>query len=197
MPRLPTERTAGEPAVSAASAAHARADSAGAELVEHVDGEGNVLEIVTRAAVRQGVLRHRCTYIAVVDRHDRIVVHRRAEWKDVYPGWWDLAFGGLCAVGEDWVSAARRELAEEAGLSGEALWPLGRMHYEAVDGLVLGEVYLVRSDAEPTCPDDEVVEVDRIPIGDLATWLDGRLVCNDSRLVIAPLVVTALAAIAR
>ncbi len=137
-------------------------------------------------------LRHRCTYIAVVDSRDRILVHRRADWKDVYPGWWDLAFGGLCGVGEDWVSAARRELAEEAGLTGEALWPLGRVHYEADDGLVLGEVYLVRSDAEPTCPDNEVVEVARVWIGDLETWLAGRSVCNDSRAVVAPLIVASV-----
>ncbi|MEZ5228558.1 MAG: NUDIX domain-containing protein [Acidimicrobiales bacterium] len=168
--------------------------SAGAEMVEHVDRDGNVIGIVTRAAVRAGVLRHRCTYVAVIDSADRVVVHRRADWKDVYPGWWDLAFGGICNVGEDWVSAARRELAEEAGLTGEALWPLGRVAYDADDGAVVGEVYLVRSDTEPSCPDAEVVEVDRVPVADLLAWMEGRSVCLDSREVVAPLVIAALGA---
>ncbi len=161
--------------------------SASKELVEHIDADGVIIEVVTRAEVRAKTLRHRCTYVALVDTSDRLVVHRRAEWKDVYPGWWDIAFGGLCGVGEDWVSAARRELSEEAGLTGEALWPLGRIRYDADDGRILGEVYLVRSDAEPTCPDREVVEIDRVPIDHLDAWLTDRLVCTDSCSTVLPL----------
>lgn len=169
---------------------------AAAELVEHVDADGGVLSVVTRAEMREQTLRHRCTYVVVVDSRDRLVVHRRADWKDVYPGWWDIAFGGVCDVGEHWVGAARRELAEEAGLRGEALWPVGRLHYEGDDGSVIGEAYLVRSDVEPTCPDDEVVEVDRVPLADLAQWLEGRQVCLDSRQVVLPLVLRALSDVA-
>ncbi len=171
-----------------------RSEAARRELVEHIDVAGNVLGVVTRADVRTRVLRHRCTYVAVVDSDDRLLVHRRAGWKDIYPGWWDLAFGGVCDVGEDWVSAARRELAEEAGLVGEALWPLGRVRYDGIDGSLIGEAYLVRSDAEPTCPDDEVVEIDRIPVADLARWLDRRQVCLDSRSVLVPLLLAACVA---
>ncbi len=29
-----------------------------------------------------------------------VVVHQRAPWKDVAPSLWDLAFGGVCDVGE-------------------------------------------------------------------------------------------------
>ncbi len=166
-----------------------RQTAAAAELVEHVDADGNVIGIVPRAEVRAGLLRHRCTFVAVVDSSNRLVVHQRADWKDIYPGWWDVAFGGVCGVGEDWVSAARRELAEEAGLTGEALWPLGRVHYDAFDGSLIGEVYLVHSDAEPTCPDDEVVAIDRVPIADLGRWLEGRPVCRDSLQVVVPLLV--------
>lgn len=168
--------------------------SAAAELVEHIDSSGVVLSTVTRAEVRARTLRHRCTYVAVVDSEDRLIVHRRADWKDIYPGWWDIAFGGVCDVGEHWVAAARRELAEEAGIEGEALWPLGRVHYDADDGSLVGEVYLVRSDAEPSCPDLEVVEVDRVALAELDEWLDGRSVCLDSRQVVLPLLLAACSA---
>lgn len=177
--------------------------SAGDERVEHVDSDGRVLGIVTRSEMRRRNLRHRCTYVVVIDSDERVVVHRRADWKDVYPGWWDVAFGGVCgvvgvcgvaasergeaAVGEDWVGAARRELAEEAGIEGVALWPLGSVRYDADDGHLVGEVYLARTDAEPSCPDGEVVEIDRVPLGSLAAWLNDRNVCLDSRTVVVPL----------
>lgn len=158
------------------------------ELVEVVDLDGTVLDVVTRAAIRAGVLRHRCTYVVVTTSDRHLVVHQRAEWKDVYPGWWDVAFGGICDVAEPWDVAARRELLEEAGLAEPSLEPLGSLLYEADDGRVLGRVYHVVSDTEPSCPDGEVVAVDRVPLDHLAAWLDGRSVCHDSRQEVVPLV---------
>lgn len=160
---------------------------AGDELVEEVDLDGHVLRIVTRAQMRAERLRHRCTYISVLTGDDEIVVHKRADWKDVYPGWWDLAFGGVCDPGESWDESARRELAEEAGLSGVELEPVGPMSCEGDDGAVVGRIYLARTDAELTCPDGEVVAVDRIPVDELDAWIKGRNVCVDTRDYVWPL----------
>lgn len=158
------------------------------ELVEEVDSQGHVLRIVTRAQVRAERLRHRCTYVVVLTSTNKIVVHQRADWKDVYPSWWDVSFGGLCDPGESWDEAAQRELAEEAGLVGLDLEELGPVAYDAVDGAVVGRVYLARSDAELTCPDGEVVALDRVDVGELDTWMEGRQVCLDSRTTVWPLV---------
>lgn len=136
--------------------------------------------------MRSESLRHRCTYVAVVDSAERLVVHQRADWKDVYPGWWDVAFGGVCSVGEDWDAAAARELDEEAGLQAELEY-LGERTYHGNDGAVLGRIYLARTDVEPTCPDGEVVAVDRVPLDNLEEWLHGRSVCLDSIAVVLPL----------
>lgn len=159
-----------------------------AELVEHVGEDGSVIEVVTRAEMRARRLRHRCTYVVVIDSHDRVVVHRRAEWKDVYPGWWDLAFGGVCGVGEPWLESARRELAEEAGLIVGELIDLGPVEYGDENGSLLGWCYLALTDDEPVCDDGEVVEIGRVPRRDLADWADGRQVCLDSCSVVLPLV---------
>lgn len=159
------------------------------ELVELVDASGAVVEVVRRAEMRRrgATARHRCTYVAVLTTDGRLVVHRRAEHKDVYPGWWDVAFGGVCGVGETWAEAAARELAEEAGISGVALSPVGQVLWEASDAALLGRVFLARTDAQPTCPDGEVVEVDAIALSDLPAWLHGRPVCTDSREAVLPL----------
>lgn len=162
--------------------------SAGAELVEVVDERGDVLEVTTRERIRAETLRHRCTYVAVVTSDAELVVHRRAGWKDVYPRYWDVCFGGVCGVGESWRVAAERELAEEAGLAGLPLEDLGPVSYDDVDGRIIGRVYLARTDQPPTCPDGEVVAVDRVPFAALDGWLAGRQVCPDSQSVALPLI---------
>ncbi len=157
------------------------------ELVEEVDVEGNVIDVVTRRAMRAGRLRHRCTYVVVLTSDDEIVVHQRADWKEVYPSFWDVAFGGVCGVGEGWLASAERELAEEAGIVDVVLEPIGSVHHESEAGAVVGEAFVARSDAEATCPDGEVVAVERLPLSDLESWLDGRDVCADSRDGVLPL----------
>ena len=156
------------------------------DLVEHIAIDESVIEVVTRREIRERRLRHRCTYIVVVDSADRVVVHQRARWKDVYPGWWDVAFGGVCDVGESWEAAAKRELFEEAGLR-VPLQDLGSLHYDEADGLAIGRIFLARTDDEPVLNDGEVVQVDRIPRRALPAWAADRDVCLDSGQTILPM----------
>ncbi len=125
------------------------------------------------------------TYLAVVDGDDRLVVHRRADWKDIYPGYWDVAFGGVCNPGETWEQAAFRELAEETGLDVADLRPPGLVELGPVDhedeySIAIGRFYLVRTDAEIVPVDGEVVQVDRIPLDQVEHWAAGRKVAPDS-----------------
>jgi 8-oxo-dGTP pyrophosphatase MutT (NUDIX family) len=92
---------------------------AGRELVEWIDDDGTVVEVVPRSRMRAENLRHRSVAVIVTTTDGRLVVQRRADTKDVYPGWWDIGAGGVVAVGEDLRAAARRELAEELGVDAE------------------------------------------------------------------------------
>jgi 8-oxo-dGTP pyrophosphatase MutT (NUDIX family) len=154
-------------------------DAAALEPVEVVSPDGEVLAVVPRSTMRAERLRHRCTYIVVVDHDDRLIVHRRADWKDVWPGRWDIAFGGVVGVGEPWDDAAARELAEEAGVEAD-LRPAGGGTYDDDDVAVVARVYLARHDGPFTVPDGEVAELARIPMAEVPAWLDGRSMCPDS-----------------
>jgi 8-oxo-dGTP pyrophosphatase MutT (NUDIX family) len=144
--------------------------------------------VVTRAEMRArgAAVRHRSCYVAVLTSGDELVVHRRADWKEVFAGYWDVCFGGVLGAGEAWEVAARRELAEEAGVDADVV-ELGRTSWSAVDTNLNARVYLARSDGPFTCPDGEVVEVATVPLDQLGVWLSGRDVCTDSVDIVLPL----------
>lgn len=179
MGRRPRRCGRGRGSEGTVTGAQEAAGAAAEEPVEVVDEAGAVLEVVTRAEMRARRLRHRCTYIVVVDLSERLVVHQRALWKDVWPGRWDVAFGGVVGVGEDWGAAALRELREEAGVEA-GLQHLGGGLYDDLDVSLLGRVYLARHDGPFTFPDGEVVQADRVPLDEVEGWIAGRDLCPDS-----------------
>ena len=62
-------------------------------------------------------LRHRCTYIIVVDSAGSLLIHQRTSTKDVYPSYFDVAAGGVVCAGETYDLAAERELASNQAAS--------------------------------------------------------------------------------
>ena len=147
------------------------------------------MRVVSRAEMRAGNLRHRAVYVLVVDAAGRLLVHRRADWKDVWPGRWDVAFGGVAAVGEAPAETARRELAEEAGVAAP-LERLGEGSYEDAEVRVRGDVFLARCEGPFTFADGEVVETAWVAPADLPAWLAGGPVCPDSVTIALPLLPT-------
>ena len=86
------------------------------EIVTVVDDRNRVVANLPRHRVRSENLIHRATYIFVLDRRGRALVQRRTAIKDMYPGYLDLAAGGIVAAGETYEACAEREAAEELGI---------------------------------------------------------------------------------
>ena len=162
--------------------AHRRA-AAAAQLVEHVAEDGTVIAIVTRAEMRSSSLRHRCVYIAVVDSSERLLVHQRAPWKDVFPCAWDLAFGGVCDVGESYDASAHRELLEEAGVTGH-LVDRGPVAFNAPGVALVGRLYICRHEGPFQFDDGEVVATRWVPLSELESFSATHEVPPDSRMII-------------
>jgi 8-oxo-dGTP pyrophosphatase MutT (NUDIX family) len=117
----------------------------------------------------------------------RLLVHRRAPDKDVWPDRWDVAAGGVVGAGEAWDAAAARELAEEVGLDGVALEPIGEGRYEDDQVAVVGRVYRVESDGPFTFADGEVVEARFVTPAELTEMRARVAFCPDSLGVVLPL----------
>lgn len=160
------------------------------ELVEEVDEDGTVLRIVTRAQMRAELLRHRCTYIGVVDSTGRLLVHQRAATKEVFPSAWDVCAGGVCTAGESWPDSARRELAEELGIDAPVT-ELGGGAWSGGGASLVGRVYVARSDGPFTFTDGEVVQARFVDEAELDHMLATETFCPDSVELALPLLLRA------
>ncbi len=61
--------------------------------------------------------------------------------KDVYPGYWDVAAGGVVQAGENYEQSAKRELAEELGVSRVSFRFLFDQYYEDQENRVWGRIF--------------------------------------------------------
>lgn len=100
------------------------------EVVIIVDEANNEVGAVPRQEMRAGRLPHRATYILVFNSNGEIYVQKRTRTKDVFPGYYDVAAGGVVLAGESYEEGAVRELAEELGIRETPLVTLFDFFYE-------------------------------------------------------------------
>ena len=86
------------------------------EIVSIVDESDNIVGQAPRHVMREQGLLHRVTYIFVFNASGDLFVQKRTQSKDLYPGYYDLAAGGVVCVGESYEQSAVREAQEELGV---------------------------------------------------------------------------------
>ena len=128
------------------------------ELFDICDRRDRVIGTLPRSEVHRRGLPHRAVSVFVVRPDGRLLVHRRALTKDESPGLWTGSATGHVSAGEDYDTAAGRELAEELGLTG----PLERLHTFPASAETAHEftaLYRLVTDADPVPDPGEIAEV--------------------------------------
>jgi isopentenyl-diphosphate delta-isomerase type 1 len=85
------------------------------ELFDVVDLDDRVIGRSPRREVHARKLLHRAVHVLIHDPNGHLFLQRRSLSKDTFPGCWDSSCSGHVDAGEDYVTAARRELGEELG----------------------------------------------------------------------------------
>jgi len=86
------------------------------EMLDIVDDDDRVLSQAPRRKVLDEYHVHRAVVFFVFDREGNVFVNKRSDTKEIYPGYWSIAFGGHVRAAESYESAAIREVQEETGL---------------------------------------------------------------------------------
>lgn len=137
------------------------------EIVVIVDGRNQPIGAVTRKIMRQQRLIHRASYILVFNTQGELFIQKRSQTKDIYPGYWDLAAGGVVLEGESYEESAKRELREELGISGVKLRPLFDQYFEDAGNRVWGRIFACTSNGPFTLQEEEIDYGQFISLGEI------------------------------
>ncbi|MBL8220338.1 MAG: NUDIX hydrolase YfcD [Bryobacterales bacterium] len=153
------------------------------EMVVLVDAENRVTGASPRHVMRSGNLPHRASYVFVFNSAGELYVQHRTMTKDVYPGYYDLAAGGVVLAGETYEESATRELEEEMGIRGVPLEPWFDFYFEG-EGICWGRAFSCVWDGPIVPQPEEVQSVCMAGLDAVLSGWDGRSMTPDSLLAL-------------
>ncbi|HEV8714931.1 MAG TPA: NUDIX hydrolase YfcD [Candidatus Binatia bacterium] len=137
------------------------------EIVTLVDEHNKVIGAVPRREMRAKNLPHRSTYILVFNAQGDLYVQKRTMSKDVFPGYYDLATGGVVLAGESYEQGAVRELEEEMGIRNIPLTWLFDFYFTDERTCVWGGAFSCVYDGEVVLQEEEVEDVTLMTIAEV------------------------------
>ena len=126
------------------------------EIVAIVDENNTVVGAAPRKEMRAKALPHRATYVLVFNSRGQLYVQKRTLTKDVFPGYYDPAAGGVVLAGEEYEQGAVREVEEEMGVRGVPLMPLFRFYHQDTHNRVWGAAFSCVYDGAIVLQEEEV-----------------------------------------
>ena len=126
------------------------------EIVAIVDENNTVVGSAPRREMRAKALPHRATYVLVFNSRGDLYVQKRTMTKDVFPGYYDPAAGGVVLAGEEYEQGALREVEEEMGIRGVPLTPLFQFYHQAERQRVWGAAFSCVYDGAVVLQEEEV-----------------------------------------
>jgi isopentenyl-diphosphate delta-isomerase len=145
------------------------------EIFDVVDESDRVIGQATRREVHARGLRHRAVHVIVHDAAGRVFLQRRSFSKETSPGCWDSSCSGHVDAGEDYATAARRELGEELGWHDASLplRPLLKLPTSDFTGHEFIQVYLLGPVAGPfTLHPEEIIDGGWFTPEKIIAWID-------------------------
>lgn len=144
------------------------------ELFDVVDEQDTVLRQATRKEVHDQGLMHRAVHILVFNKHHDCYLQQRSLLKDRHPGVWDSSAAGHLDAGEDYDTAARRELEEELGITDTKLIRLATLPPTEATGMEHVALYAAMHNGSVHFPAAEIAGVLPFPAALIDLWLARR-----------------------
>ena len=165
-------------AISPREAAHRAASDA--EQVAWVDREDRLLGSLPRAELRERGEIGRGTFILLFNSSGELCVHQRTMSKALYPGYWDVAAGGMVGVDETYAESAARELYEELGVSDVPLTAHERFYFDCPDNHLWCAVFSAVWDGPLHVQPEEVQQACFMPVAQALRLSQTQPYCPDA-----------------
>ena len=165
-------------AYSPTEAAHRAASDA--ERIAWVDEQDRVLGDLPRVELRERGLIGRGTYILLFNSRGELCVHQRTLSKAIYPGYWDVAAGGMVGAGESYAESAARELEEELGVSGVSLTAHERFFFDQPGNRLWCALFSAVWDGPLRLQPEEVLQARFVSVAQALAETEQRPYCPDS-----------------
>ena len=137
------------------------------EIVVIVNEHNHVVGAAPRREMRAKRLPHRSTYILVFNSQGELYVQKRTLIKDVFPGYFDVAAGGVVLAGETYEQGAERQLEEEMGIHGIPLHRLFDFYFEDDRTRLWGCAFSCVYDGMVVLQEEEVESGAFVPVSDI------------------------------
>ena len=141
------------------------------EWFDIVDEDNRVIGRERRGIVHKRKLLHRAVHVIVQRANGQIFLQKRSMGKDTNPGRWDSSSSGHLDSGEDYESAARRELQEELGIETDRIEEIGSLPASRETGYEFVRVYRTRHDGPFTLHPEEISGGKWVSIPRLQEWM--------------------------
>ncbi len=148
------------------------------ELIDIVDESGVLTgEVCLKSKAHRFGYWHLCVDIWLYTRSGDLLIQKRIDHKDTFPGLWDVSVAGHVGAGEALIDAAHRELQEELGvhiphkdLSFIGNYKSDFKHHKYLTDKEFHHIYIAQFKgdiSDITLQADEVSEIRLIPINQL------------------------------
>ncbi|MCA9081006.1 MAG: NUDIX domain-containing protein [Planctomycetaceae bacterium] len=141
------------------------------ELFDICDEHDNVIGQAPRSHVHAHNLLHRAVHIWAYNSAGELMIHLRSSTKDQYPNCYTSSASGHVDAGEDYETAAYRELSEELQLAG-ALEYVGKLPAGPATAYEHTVLYRLTTDATPQPDPAEIATIEFHPVERLLAWVE-------------------------
>jgi isopentenyldiphosphate isomerase len=145
--------------------------------ITYVDDNDQVIGHGPRAEALSKGITHRIARILLFNPKGELLIQKRAP-DLASPNKWDQSAAGHVDEGEDYVTAAVRELKEEVAVTGVQLKEVGKFYTDDPNGPVkrkrFNMLYTAPYDGEVKAAQDEVAELKWIAPKELEIWIHER-----------------------
>ncbi|MEZ5942953.1 MAG: NUDIX domain-containing protein [Planctomycetaceae bacterium] len=136
------------------------------EIFDVCDEHDVVVGQAPRAVVHAQNLLHRAVHIWVLNSAGEMLLQLRSQTKDQYPGCYTSSASGHLDSGEDYETAAVRELQEELGLTG-ALEFVGKLPASPETAFEHTVLYRLTTDVPAQPNKDEIAGLEVLPVPEI------------------------------